>query len=116
MSGNYYVYIVASLSRILYVGMTNDLCRRVYQHRFKLLGGFTARYNIYRLVHLEHATDVNAAIAREKQLKNWSRKKKVALIEAENAGWVDLAEELFSGMPKPARRAPSVIPVTSSRE
>jgi putative endonuclease len=92
---NYYVYILASLSRTLYVGITSDLCQRVYQHREKLLGGFTARYDVSRLVYYEHTTDVNAAITRETQIKKWSRKKKVALIEGMNPGWRDLAEELF---------------------
>ncbi len=94
MAGNYYVYILASLSRVIYVGMTNDLRRRVYEHKHKLLSGFSARYNVDRLVHLEHATDVNAAIARESEMKGWSRKKKVALIEANNPAWRDLAEEM----------------------
>ena len=68
MTGNYYVYMMASLSRRLYVGITNDLLRRVYEHRHKLHDGFTARYSIDRLVYLEHVTDVNAAIAREKRM------------------------------------------------
>lgn len=101
MAGNYYVYILASLSRTLYVGVTGDLAGRLYQHRYKVLGGFTARYNVDRLVHVEHFTDVNAAIARETEIKKWSRKKKVKLIEAANAGWIDLAEEMFPGLPKP---------------
>lgn len=91
---NYYVYIVASLSRTIYVGMTSELPRRIYQHKHKLLGGFTARYNVDRLVYFEHTTDVNAAIAREKQIKSGSRKKRVALIEQNNPGWNDLAEEM----------------------
>jgi putative endonuclease len=116
MPGNYYVYILASLSRRLYVGMTNDLSRRVYQHRFKLLDGFTARYNIHRLVHLEHTTDANAAIAREKQVKKWSRKKKIELIETRNAVWADLAEALFPDLPKAPPQVGAVTPVTSSSE
>lgn len=91
---NYYVYIVASLSRTIYVGMTNELPRRIQQHKQKLLGGFTARYSVDRLVYFEHTTDVNAAIAREKQVKSWSRKKRVALIEEHNPAWNDLAEEM----------------------
>jgi putative endonuclease len=101
MPGNYYVYILASLSRTLYVGVTNDLRRRVYEHRHKLMGGFTARYNVDRLVHFEHTADVNAAIAREKEIKKWSRKKKAALVESANAAWADLAEELFPDLPRP---------------
>lgn len=94
MAGNYYVYIVASLSRTIYVGMTNELGTRVYQHKHKLLGGFTAKYNVNRLVYFEHTMDVNAAIAREAELKRWSRTKKVALIERSNPEWRDLAEEM----------------------
>lgn len=100
MAGNYYVYILASLSRTLYVGMTNDLMRRVYEHRHKLSGGFTAQYHVDRLVYFEHTTDVNAAIIREKQIKKWSRKKKAELVESVNAAWLDLAENLFPELPK----------------
>jgi putative endonuclease len=116
MSGNYYVYIVASLSRTLYVGVTNDLLRRIYQHRHKLQDGFTARYNVDRLVYFEHGTDVNGAIAREKQIKAWSRKKKAELIDAANPGWADLAEELFPGLSKPGPQACAKTQATSSRE
>jgi putative endonuclease len=112
MAGNYYVYIVASLSRTLYVGITNDLMRRVYQHRYKLQDGFTARYNVDRLVYFEHVTDVNAAIAREKQIKAWSRKKKARLIEAANPGWSDLAEDLFPGFAKEAPQGSAVTRAT----
>jgi putative endonuclease len=94
VAGNYYVYIVASLSRTIYVGITNELAKRVYQHKHKLLGGFTARYNVDRLVYFEHTTNANAAIARESEMKKWSRAKKVALIEATNPEWRDLAEEM----------------------
>lgn len=91
---SYYVYMVASVSRTLYVGMTNDLARRVHEHRTKAADGFTARYNVNRLVWYEVTGNVSAAIAREKQVKAYARKKKVALIEAANAGWNDLAEEM----------------------
>ena len=91
---HYYVYIMASFSQRLYVGMTNDLRRRVYQHQQKEHPtSFTARYNISRLVYYEMTTDVQAAIAREKQLKKWNRSKKVSLIESENPKWKDLAIE-----------------------
>jgi putative endonuclease len=112
MTGNYYVYIVASLSRTLYVGVTSDLMRRIYQHRHKLQDGFTARDNVDRLVYFEHVADVNAAIAREKQIKGWSRKKKVALVEAANPGWSDLAEELFPGLEKAVPQGSSVTGAT----
>ncbi|HEX2207022.1 MAG TPA: GIY-YIG nuclease family protein [Longimicrobium sp.] len=116
MPGNYYVYILASLSRTLYIGMSNDLARRMYEHRHKLTGGFSAQYNIDRLVYFEHTTDVNAAIAREKQIKKWSRKRKVELIESLNPGWVDLAEELFPDLPKPEPRDRDATPATKSGE
>ena len=90
----YYVYIVASVSRTIYVGVTNDLARRMYEHRTNATDGFTAKYNVNRLVWFENTGDVRAAIAREKQIKRYSRKKKMALIEAANPAWNDLAEEL----------------------
>ena len=90
----YDVYILASLSRRLYVGMTNDLARRVYEHKNKLLPGFTQEYEIDRLVYFESTFDVRAAIAREKQLKGWKRDKKVALIETGNPAWDDLASTI----------------------
>lgn len=93
----YYVYMLASLSRTLYVGVTNDLARRIYEHRSKALGGFTAKYNVNRLVWYEVTGNVSAAIAREKQLKGFKREKKIALIEEANPGWRDLAEELGLG-------------------
>jgi putative endonuclease len=83
----YYVYIVASASCTLYVGVTNDLARRMYEHRTKAADGFTAKYDIHHLVWYEVTGNVSAAIAREKQLKGYSRTKKVALIEASNPGW-----------------------------
>lgn len=91
----YYVYIVASIQRTLYIGMTNDLARRVHQHKHGLIPGFTRRYNVNRLVHFEAFTDVRDAKAREHQLKGWTRKKKIALIEAENPEWEDLADRIL---------------------
>ena len=91
----YYVYIMASGSRTLYTGVTSDLERRVLQHRRKLLPGFTARYNINRLVYYEVSSEVVAAIAREKQIKRWSRKKKIALIEPVNRDWKDLSSDWY---------------------
>jgi putative endonuclease len=79
-----------------YTGMTNDLERRVYQHRHKLIDGFTSRYNITHLVYYEMTSDVHAAIAREKQVKDWSRAKKIALVESMNADWRDLADRWFA--------------------
>ena len=87
----YYVYIMTNSSRTLYTGMTSNLKQRVYQHKHKLVHGFTARYNITQLVHFETTPDVKAAIAREKQIKGWLRAKKIALIESANPEWRDLS-------------------------
>jgi len=87
----YYVYIMTNKSRTLYTGVTNDLERRVYEHKQKLVPGFTARYNITRLVYFEATEDVQAAIVREKQIKGWLRRKKIALIESANPRWEDLS-------------------------
>lgn len=92
MSRQYYVYLMASLSRTLYLGVTNDLRRRVYEHKAKLVAGFTRKYNVTRLVHFEATSDVRAALEREKEVKAWRREKKVALIEAGNPDWRDLSE------------------------
>jgi putative endonuclease len=86
----YFVYIAASDSRVLYVGVTNDLERRMAQHRLHAAAGFTARYQVNRLVYFETTDDVHSAIAREKQIKRWTRAKKVDLIERMNRYWVDL--------------------------
>jgi putative endonuclease len=94
----YSVYIHASRSRRLYIGVTNDLVRRVFQHRSGRPGSFTRRYRITRLVYFEQGTDIRGAIAREKQLKGWTREKKLRLIESVNAGWLDLAGDWFPAM------------------
>jgi putative endonuclease len=91
----YYVYIMTNRSGMLYTGVTNDLRRRVWQHKQKLVEGFTKRYNITRLVYYEETPDVNAVIPREKQIKSWRREKKVTLIESVNSGWKDLSEGWF---------------------
>jgi putative endonuclease len=95
----YTVYILASLSRRLYIGITNDLSNRLAQHRTGKIPGFTQRYQITRLVHFEQTSDVRNAIAREKQLKGWSREKKLRLIESGNAGWLDLAPDVIPKTP-----------------
>ncbi len=92
----FYVYLMASRSRTLYVGVTSDLAGRTYQHKHKLLPGFTSHYNIDRLVYFEVLDDARSAITREKQLKKWSRAKKVALIESVNATWADLSDGWYS--------------------
>ena len=80
-------------SRTLYTGVTNDLVRRVYEHKQKLIEGFTKKYNITILVHYEATPDIRSAIAREKQIKGWLRSKKIALIESANPQWRDLSED-----------------------
>jgi len=88
----YYVYIMASRSRTPYTGVTDDLVQRVFEHKNKLLEGFTKKYNVTSLVYYEVADDVQAAIQREKQVKGWLPKKKIALIEAMNPEWKDLSD------------------------
>ncbi|HEY3266317.1 MAG TPA: GIY-YIG nuclease family protein [Armatimonadota bacterium] len=94
MKGPFSVYIMASVSRTLYVGVTNDLQRRVCEHKAKATPGFTARYNVTRLAYHEEYDSISAAIEREKQIKAWSRDKKIALIESSNPTWRDLATEI----------------------
>jgi putative endonuclease len=89
----YYVYIMTNRSGTLYTGVTNDLARRVHEHKNKLIPGFTAKYNITKLVYYETTNDVRTAIAREKQIKGWLRAKKVALIESVNPSWDDLSAD-----------------------
>ena len=90
----FYVYILASYSKVLYLGVTNDLLRRIHEHR-QGLAGFTARYRVRRLVHYEVTGNAASAISREKQLKGWLRKRKVELIESTNPTWLDLAGSWF---------------------
>ena len=90
-----YVYIMANRSRTLYVGVTSDLQQRAYQHKHKLLPGFTSRYQMDLLVYFEETPDIRDAIAREKQIKGWTRAKKLALIERVNPEWEDLSEGWF---------------------
>ena len=90
---DYYVYIVSNYSGTLYVGVTNDLERRVAQHRAKFLDGFTKKYNVTSLVYFEHTSDVRSAIEREKQIKAWRRSKKLDLIHSMNPDWRDLAAD-----------------------
>lgn len=91
----YYIYIVSNkYNNVLYIGVTNDIVRRVYEHKNKLVDGFTSKYNVDKLVYYENTPDVNVAIAREKQLKNWRREKKDELINRLNPRWKDLYEEI----------------------
>ncbi|NTW15388.1 MAG: GIY-YIG nuclease family protein [Candidatus Moranbacteria bacterium] len=84
------VYILSSVNRTLYIGVTGDLKRRIWEHKNKVVPGFTERYNIDRLVHYEQTENVYSALEREKQLKKWRREKKIFLIEKENPSWEDL--------------------------
>jgi putative endonuclease len=93
MTKQFYVYIMTNKSRTLYTGVTNDLERRVYEHKQKLIPGFTSRYNISRLVYFEATQSVTAAIEREKQIKGWLRQKKIGLIESMNPKWEDLSSQ-----------------------
>jgi putative endonuclease len=87
----YYVYILASQKHgTLYIGVTNDLIRRVYEHRTDAVAGFTKRYGVHTLVHFEQTENVESAIQREKRLKKWSRAWKIKLIEDSNPDWTDL--------------------------
>lgn len=91
----YYVYILASRSWVLYTGSTRDLVRRVHQHRLGLIPGFTKKYCITRLVYYEETPSARSAFDRERQVKGWTREKKIRLIESLNAGWLDLATDWF---------------------
>jgi putative endonuclease len=91
---NYFVYMVASKSRVLYIGMTGHIDQRIYEHKNDVIDGFSKQYRCHRLVYYESFGDVRKAIDREKQLKRWNRAKKVWLIERVNPTWEDLAEGL----------------------
>ncbi|MGB0577803.1 MAG: GIY-YIG nuclease family protein [Alphaproteobacteria bacterium] len=91
----YYVYILASAIRgTLYIGVTNDLARRVYEHRTGLVEGFTKRHGVKSLVHFETLADPASAIEREKKLKKWRRARKIELIERDNPDWADLYQSI----------------------
>ena len=94
---NYYVYILSNLTgTTIYIGITNDLIRRMYEHRNKLdPSSFTAKYDVHKLVYYEYTNDVRAAIEREKQLKGWNRKRKNKLVESKNPCWEDLYETIL---------------------
>jgi putative endonuclease len=89
----YYVYLLTNWNnRVIYVGVTNDLMRRIYEHKNKLVEGFTKNYNVHKLVYFEETNDVNSALAREKEIKKWRREKKNNLVSAMNPHWNDLSE------------------------
>ena len=90
----YYTYILTNWSNtVMYIGVTNDLQRRLYEHSYGIEDSFTPRYNVNKLVYYEYAEDVKAAIAREKQLKGWTRARKNALVETLNPDWRDLSDD-----------------------
>ena len=96
MARQYYVYIMASRGKTLYVGVTNNLERRVYEHKSGFISGFTKKYKVTKLVYHEETSDIGAAISREKQLKAWRRSKKVTLVESVNPLWEDIALRWYS--------------------
>ena len=95
MENQYYVYLLTNKNNtVIYTGVTNDLKRRVYEHKEKLIDGFTKKYNVNKLVYFEATNDVKSAIQREKQIKAGSRKKKIDLINSTNKDWKDLYDEI----------------------
>ena len=91
---DYYVYILTNqYDNVMYIGVTNNLKRRLYEHKKELVEGFTKKYHVHKLVYFEQTPDVRAALEREKQLKGWTRAKKNALVETINPQWRDLSEE-----------------------
>jgi putative endonuclease len=90
---HYFVYIMSSMSGTLYTGVTNDLVKRVWQHKNDAIEGFTKKYQCHKLVHFEETSDIESAIMREKQIKGWARKKKEALIKTTNPHWKDLSKD-----------------------
>ena len=96
LNNNYYVYILTNWNnKVVYIGMTNNLERRIYEHKNALLDGFSKKYNLKKLVYFEQTIDVNAAIAREKEIKKWRREKKNTLVEKVNPTWDDLSIKYF---------------------
>jgi putative endonuclease len=94
MSRQYFVYILSNWNhKVIYTGITNNLERRLYEHKNKLMDGFTKKYNLTKLVYYEHTDDVLSAIAREKEIKKWRREKKNKLVESINPQWKDLSKE-----------------------
>jgi len=93
-TNSYYVYLLTNWNnKVLYVGVTNDLNRRLYEHKNKIIQGFTQKYNLNKLVYFEETNDINAAITREKEIKKWRREKKDNLVNQLNPDWIDLSEQ-----------------------
>ena len=91
----YFVYILTNQNnKVMYIGVTNNLIRRIHEHKNKLVDGFTKKYNVDKLVYFEYTTDVYAALEREKEIKKWRRDKKNKLVESENPQWKDLTSKL----------------------
>jgi putative endonuclease len=94
-TNSYYIYLLTNWNhRVMYVGVTNDLERRIYEHKNKLISGFTDKYKVNKLVYFEETGDIHAAITREKEIKKWRRDKKNRLVNKINPGWQDMSEEL----------------------
>jgi putative endonuclease len=92
--GQYFVYILTNWNdKVMYIGVTSNLPKRIYEHKHELVDGFTKTYHVHKLVYYEETPDVRAAILREKQLKRWRREKKNSLVETMNPTWKDLSEE-----------------------
>ena len=93
-TNSYYVYLLTNWNnKVIYVGVTNDLKRRLYEHKNKIIQGFTQKYNLNKLVYFEETNDINAAITREKEIKKWRRQKKDNLVNQLNPNWIDLSEQ-----------------------
>ena len=98
-SYDFFVYILTNWNnKVMYVGMTNNLSRRVFEHKNHLVEGFTDKYNVTKLVYYEHTHDVGSAIAREKEIKKWRREKKNILVESLNPDWLDLSNRAGGGL------------------
>ena len=94
MSKTYYVYLITNWNnQVMYIGVTNNLERRLYEHKNKLIKGFTEKYNINKLVYFEQTNDIESAITREKEIKKWRREKKNSLVESANKQWEDLSKQ-----------------------
>ena len=94
---NYYIYIISNWNnKVIYIGVTNNLERRIFEHKSKLIPGFSSKYNLNKLVYYEQYVDIREAITREKELKKWKREKKNKLIESTNPEWMDLSNELIT--------------------
>jgi|SRR5450830_341028 putative endonuclease len=92
---SYYVYLLTNWNnKVIYIGVTNDLNRRLYEHKNKIIQGFTQKYNLNKLVYFEETNDINAAITREKEIKKWRREKKDKLVNQLNPNWIDLSEQV----------------------